>query len=106
MGFTVVNTKERGPRLSTAKERGMAELSDMTEQESQRGDTVGTGGTAVADLKSADNAKRSADTKRLGSSRQKAREADAKRKEKDVEDLTDDEIDMMTNKMMFNNKIR
>lgn len=72
MGFPIVDTKEKG-RLSTRKEREDAERYD--DENWQKYDSAGTNPPALDRIKKKDEAKRAADIKRLGISRQKAREA-------------------------------
>lgn len=113
MGFTTVDTKERDKEQRITKEnralmkKGYTAHNDMTLQ------PIEVEGKTEEEMQTleADDAKIRA--KRLGSSREKARAAAFKRQdksleediaEKDIDDLTDDELDSMTNKMIFGKK--
>ena len=93
MGFTTVNTKDgKSGRISKKDE-----YDSMSEYELASIDPIG-------EPSMQGESKDSKDAKRLGSSREKARAANFKRNDKSMDEVDDDELDSITNKMIFGPK--
>lgn len=93
MGFTTVDTKDGSRGRISAKEAADNMTEKELESDAYMGEDPGYG-----------ESKSGKDSKRLGSSREKARAADARRKDKSMDEIDDDELDSITNKMIFGSK--
>ena len=93
MGFTVVDTKDGKNGRVLLKDS----VANKTEKELEMDAYLGTEnehGKSYSSLAA----------KRLGSSREKARAAEFRKKDKSLDEIEDDELDSITNKMIFGSK--